>query len=105
VVDHFAFDQRGESALHASAGRTMVVDDLADRVHACDLLLDWLAEGHRVTWTHDTAALPSSEICFYLSYGRIVDTNLLARHKNNLMAHASDLPKGRGWSPLTWEIL
>ncbi len=27
------------------------------------------------------------------------------QHRNNLVVHASDLPKGRGWSPLTWQIL
>jgi methionyl-tRNA formyltransferase len=26
-------------------------------------------------------------------------------NKHNLVAHSSDLPKGRGWSPLTWQIL
>ena len=40
VVDHYALDQRWESALRKSAGRIMAIDDLADRVHDCDLLLD-----------------------------------------------------------------
>jgi len=40
VVDHYALDQRWESALRPSVGRIMVIDDLADRVHDCDLLLD-----------------------------------------------------------------
>ena len=44
------------------------------------LLLGWFAEGHRVTWVHDAAALPAGDICFYLSYSRIVDTTILARH-------------------------
>lgn len=40
VVDHYALDKRWESVLRASVGRIMVIDDLADRVHDCDLLLD-----------------------------------------------------------------
>jgi UDP-2,4-diacetamido-2,4,6-trideoxy-beta-L-altropyranose hydrolase len=40
VVDHYALDFRWESALRPSVGRIMVIDDLADRVHDCDLLLD-----------------------------------------------------------------
>jgi UDP-2,4-diacetamido-2,4,6-trideoxy-beta-L-altropyranose hydrolase len=40
VVDHYALDRRWESALRASAGRLMAIDDLADRAHDCDLLLD-----------------------------------------------------------------
>jgi UDP-2,4-diacetamido-2,4,6-trideoxy-beta-L-altropyranose hydrolase len=40
IVDHYALDQRWESRLRQHATRIMVVDDLADRVHDCDLLLD-----------------------------------------------------------------
>jgi UDP-2,4-diacetamido-2,4,6-trideoxy-beta-L-altropyranose hydrolase len=40
VVDHYALDARWESALRRVAGRIMVIDDLADRVHDCDVLLD-----------------------------------------------------------------
>ena len=69
------------------------------------LVLDWLAQGHQVTLAYDASTLPIGDICFYLSYARIVDSSILARHKNNLVVHASDLPKGRGWSPLTWQII
>jgi len=40
VVDHYAIDYRWERALRESVGRIMVIDDLADRAHHCDLLLD-----------------------------------------------------------------
>lgn len=40
VVDHYALDQRWEKALRANTRRMMVIDDLADRPHDCDLLLD-----------------------------------------------------------------
>lgn len=40
IVDHYALDHRWESALRSSCERIMVVDDLADRQHDCDLLLD-----------------------------------------------------------------
>ena len=40
VVDHYALNQRWESALRTSVGHIMVIDDLADRVHDCDILLD-----------------------------------------------------------------
>jgi UDP-2,4-diacetamido-2,4,6-trideoxy-beta-L-altropyranose hydrolase len=40
VVDHYAIDHRWETVLRTSVRRIMVIDDLADRVHDCDLLLD-----------------------------------------------------------------
>jgi UDP-2,4-diacetamido-2,4,6-trideoxy-beta-L-altropyranose hydrolase len=40
IVDHYALDARWEQALAQHYGKLMVIDDLADRQHACDLLLD-----------------------------------------------------------------
>lgn len=40
VVDHYALDARWESALKQYHRKLMVLDDLADRPHQCDLLLD-----------------------------------------------------------------
>ncbi|MBI5482349.1 MAG: UDP-2,4-diacetamido-2,4,6-trideoxy-beta-L-altropyranose hydrolase [Deltaproteobacteria bacterium] len=40
IVDHYGIDARWESPLQASARSLVVVDDLADRRHDCDLLLD-----------------------------------------------------------------
>lgn len=40
AVDHYALDRRWEEALRPSCRHLMVIDDLADRAHACDLLLD-----------------------------------------------------------------
>ena len=40
VVDHYALDARWEQAMRTSARRILVIDDLADRTHDCDLLLD-----------------------------------------------------------------
>lgn len=40
VVDHYALDARWESRVAGCARRLMVLDDLADRKHTCDLLLD-----------------------------------------------------------------
>lgn len=40
VVDHYALDRRWESRLRPACRHLMAIDDLADRVHDCDLLLD-----------------------------------------------------------------
>jgi UDP-2,4-diacetamido-2,4,6-trideoxy-beta-L-altropyranose hydrolase len=40
VVDHYALDGRWEGRLRGSARKILAIDDLADRVHDCDVLLD-----------------------------------------------------------------
>lgn len=40
VVDHYAFDARWEEAVKPRLSKLFVIDDLADRPHICDLLLD-----------------------------------------------------------------
>lgn len=40
IVDHYALDNRWESVLRQSVKKIFVIDDLADRQHDCDLLLD-----------------------------------------------------------------
>lgn len=40
IVDHYALDARWESAMRAHVGRLLAIDDLADRDHDCDVLLD-----------------------------------------------------------------
>ena len=40
VVDHYGIDARWETSLRAKASRIMVIDDTADRMHDCDVLLD-----------------------------------------------------------------
>lgn len=40
IVDHYALDKTWESALKPYYQKLMVIDDLGDREHICDLLLD-----------------------------------------------------------------
>jgi UDP-2,4-diacetamido-2,4,6-trideoxy-beta-L-altropyranose hydrolase len=40
IVDHYALDSRWEASMRSFVRRIMVIDDLADRKHDCDLLLD-----------------------------------------------------------------
>lgn len=40
IVDHYALDHRWEKAMRQICHHLLVVDDLADRAHDCDILLD-----------------------------------------------------------------
>ena len=45
------------------------------------------------------------DICIVFSYFKIIEKKSLKFSKHNLILHESDLPKGRGMSPLTWQII
>lgn len=61
VVDHYAVDCRWENAVRSRTKHLMVIDDLADRPHDCELLLDQnlgrTARDYRGLLRPDTATL------------------------------------------------
>lgn len=68
----------------------------------------WLARHsaqHQVELVDDAGALSGGDLLFLISCQQIVGRELRGRYVQTLVAHASDLPEGRGWSPLVWQIL
>ena len=61
--------------------------------------------GHAVRWIHTPAELSSGDVCLLLSCSRLLSNEQLALHRHNLVVHESALPKGQGWSPMTWQII
>lgn len=56
VVDHYALDARWESRLRRSCRRILVIDDLADRPHDCDILVDQTLGRRAVDYFHRVPA-------------------------------------------------
>ena len=69
------------------------------------MISEFVLSGHTVVWGHNVSQIKESDIVFYLGCGQIIPANILSRNKHNLLVHESALPKGKGWSPLTWQIL
>lgn len=61
--------------------------------------------GHAIRWIHKSSELAQGDVCLLLSCGSLLSEKQLAIHSHNLVVHASALPKGQGWSPMTWQIL
>ena len=61
--------------------------------------------GHAIRWVHKSSELAQGDVCLLLSCGSLLSEEQLAMHSHNLVVHASALPKGQGWSPMTWQIL
>ncbi len=89
---------------------TMTIDFLApDRsfIHSylAPLVSELKAKGLIVRLFERHEDVLQGELLFVLSYLRKVPKSTLALHKHNLVIHASDLPQGKGWSPMPWQIV
>lgn len=60
---------------------------------------------YQVFITDDANKIRLGDLAFFLSCEKIVSKEVLSLSKHNLVIHESKLPKGKGWSPLTWQIL
>ena len=48
--------------------------------------------------------IKNGDILFILSCDKILKKDILKKHKNNIVIHESDLPKGKGWSPVSYQV-
>lgn len=55
--------------------------------------------------SHNHLETQSQDIVFILGYTKILDEEFLKSNKLNLVIHESALPKGKGFSPVQWQIL
>ena len=72
-------------------------------------LLDWArsmrADGHSVSVLHEKSALQGGDFLFLVSCSEVMKAADLAAFRHALVLHASDLPRGRGWSPHVWTVV
>lgn len=60
---------------------------------------------HDVELLHSKSQLSGGELLFLVSCSEIIKDTDRRKFEATLVLHASDLPKGRGWSPHIWEIV
>ena len=70
-----------------------------------ELAEEWAAAGHDCKIAHKVSDVEPADFCFCLSLSQILPAIARTQFKNTLVVHESDLPKGRGWAPMTWQIL
>ncbi|MHB1126203.1 MAG: UDP-2,4-diacetamido-2,4,6-trideoxy-beta-L-altropyranose hydrolase [Bacillota bacterium] len=89
------------------ANRVTLISDAQSWINQyIPILIGELVQGgHTVLWVQEAAAIPKGDFLFCLGYGRVIPPGILSRNRHNLVIHESDLPRGKGWSPLTWMIL
>jgi len=70
-----------------------------------EFILSCKISGNNVRLVHEPFEVTKGDFCFILSCSQIVPDEVLRLNKHNLVVHASDLPNGKGWSPMSWNIL
>ena len=63
------------------------------------------AAGHETRYVSRQQDIEPGDVCFLLSCVRIVGPQYLSKNRHNIVVHASDLPQGKGFAPLQWQIL
>ena len=53
----------------------------------------------------DSKKIKNFDIVFILNYTKILDNSFLRKNSLNIVVHASNLPNGKGFSPMQWQIL
>lgn len=66
---------------------------------------DMSSKGHTAKLVFDKEELQGGDILFLVSCSQMIRDAERQKYKATLVLHASDLPKGRGWSPHIWAIL
>ena len=64
-----------------------------------------LQKNFEVKIIHHQNKIKTSYINFILSFSKKITKKNLNKSKFNIVVHASNLPRGRGFSPMTWQIL
>jgi methionyl-tRNA formyltransferase len=68
------------------------------------LLDEWCCENHYGLF-NDPSGLTGGEVLFLISCTVLITEEVRNLYKKTWVIHESDLPKGRGWSPLAWQIV
>jgi len=73
--------------------------------YAEGLVSHFINEGRLALLCRDQSEIPDGDVCFMLGCMKIVSKENLQKNKYNLVVHESNLPKGKGFAPVAWQIL
>lgn len=109
IVDHYGLDAQWESSLHSCCKRLMVLDDIADRSHACDLLLDHnpgrIAAHYSALVPRDCKTLCGAEYALLRREFSCMRAYSMARRVNSRLSHLLIALGGVDRSNVTADVL
>jgi methionyl-tRNA formyltransferase len=85
---------------------TIICSDIQHKIFP--YLEKWVTKNvksHNILLVTKSDQITKGDILFIISCTEIIKKNIRKKFKQTLVIHESDLPKGRGWSPLVWQII
>lgn len=73
--------------------------------YAGDLRDQLIAQGHNALLCRHADDVASGDVLFLLGCVHILKPEYLKLNKVNLVVHESDLPKGKGFAPVFWQVI
>lgn len=81
----------------------------SSQIHPVDEYLQgWIKKNnknHDIKLAYKKSMLTGGDLLFLISCNEIISLEDRQKYLKSLVIHASDLPKGRGWSPHIWQII
>jgi len=84
---------------------TILVDDPGSWIQPYALEIIARIEGYSCVLVHKVDDIAEGDILLLLGCTQIIPSEVLKRNKLNLVIHESAVPQGKGWSPLSWQVL
>jgi methionyl-tRNA formyltransferase len=85
---------------------TVLVDNDSWILPYAERLVEALRElQYQAKLVRSAEAIEFGWINFLLGCTRIISEEALSRNQHNIVVHESNLPEGRGFAPMTWQIL
>lgn len=85
---------------------TILTDNLNSWVQPyVDILKQKIPSFHTVNHIFKQKDIKQGDLLLILGCEKIINQKYLLLNKNNIVVHPSELPKGKGFSPLAWQIL
>jgi methionyl-tRNA formyltransferase len=84
----------------------MKIDIMTSAGHPIRSVLDqWAGQRKDTAITTDKSTLRGGDFLFLISCTEMIPAATRALYTHTLVVHASDLPRGKGWSPHIWTLL
>jgi methionyl-tRNA formyltransferase len=84
---------------------TILVDNYSWLLPYTEQLVTELSIDYKCQLVRNAQDIPQGKFCFLLGCMQIVSDDILVRNQHNFVVHESALPLGKGFAPMSWQIL